>query len=327
MITVGDVRYFTPLEAHDRLRKHYKSTMKQSSFYWNIEKNILRTTDIDTRMYITENDLRDFAEYVKLPRHKRRVILYENAKVLAFANHKGGVGKTVSVHNVSAAMAARRHKVLMIDFDPQANLSFSAGVDVLEANTIDDIFLGKCSTNDAIYEISTYLHIIPAYKTLSLFERKPNEYKLNYSMLTSIIEKLRPFYDLIIFDAPPHLSLLTTSVLIATDLVFIPFQPDSFSYEGLETFIEYAKEEKPDIQIAGIFLTRFQANRALDNAIVEEVQDKYSKIFLKTSIRENISIKEANTQKVDIFTYRPNSHGAADYIKLTKNIMAVLPKE
>ena len=215
----------------------------------------------------------------------------------------------------------------MIDFDPQANLSFSAGVDVLEENTIDDVILGKCSTEEAIYQISRYLHIIPSYKTLSLFERKPNEYKFNYTMLATIINKLRPFYDLIIIDAPPHLSLLTTSILLATDIVFIPFQPDSFSYEGLETFIEYAKEEKPDVMIAGIFLTRFQSNRALDNAIVEEVQDKYDNIFLKTAIRENISIKEANTLKTDIFSYRKHSHGATDYFKLMNDILSKLPKE
>lgn len=326
MIKIEDIVYYTPLEALEVVKTKYSTPIKQSTFYWNIEKRILKSTQINDKSYIAEKDLEKFSEYMNLPRHKRRVIKYDEAKVLAFANHKGGVGKTVSVHNVSAALARKRHNVLMIDFDPQANLSLSAGINFAESNTIDDLILEKCSIDEATYDISNFLHIIPSYKTLSLFERKPQQYRLNYSKLSELILAMKPYYDFIIFDAPPHLSLLTTSVIMTSDYVYIPFQPDSFSYEGLETFLEYTREENPDIAISGIFLTRYQSNRALDKAITEAVQEKYSEIFLRTAIRENISIKEANTLKMDIFSHKPTSHGAIDYRKLTDDILNTLPE-
>ncbi len=243
--------------------------------------------------------------------------------IIAIANHKGGVGKTTSTQNIGVALSRMGHKTLILDLDPQANLSDSFGYEDVE-ESIYDALTEKAKI--PIHTITETLDLCPANLDLSVAEVELSGVTGREYVLKDIIDTIKDNYDYILIDCPPSLGLLTINALTASTEVYIPLDAQYFSMKGLDKLMyiinQIQKRLNKEIQVAGVFLTQFD-NRVIVNRNVAEMIENYfpNKVF-KTRIRKNIALVEAPIEDKDIFEYAPSSNGAVDYMKLSKEIDA-----
>jgi len=230
--------------------------------------------------------------------------------VIAIANHKGGVGKTTSTQNIGAALAKQGKKTLLLDLDPQGNLSDAFGHDDVEVS-IYDALTDKVAIS--VITINENLDLVPSNLDLSVAEvelsgRTGREYTLK-----DTIQELVQQYDYVLIDCPPSLGLLTINALTACDEVYIPLDSHYFSMKGLDKLMfiinQIKKRLNTDIQISGVFLTRFDARVVINKNIAAMVEESFPKTLFKTKIRNNIALVEAPIESQDIFTYAPMENG------------------
>ncbi len=239
-------------------------------------------------------------------------------KVISITNQKGGVGKSTTAHALGAGLSKKGFNVLLIDLDPQGNITYTTGADNT-AYTSYGVLTKRASITEAIQETtSPKLHIVPAGRDLTRLDLELNitgkEYRLK--------EALEPLkgYDYIVIDTPPALSLLTVNALTASESVIIPAQADIYSLQGIgqlhETAETIRKYCNPSLKINGILLTRHSTRTILSRDMSEliEATAKQIKTFtFKGVIRECIALKEAQATQQDIFTYAPKSNASKDY--------------
>ena len=242
--------------------------------------------------------------------------------IIAIANHKGGVGKTTSVQNIGVALSQLGEKVLLIDLDPQANLSDAFGHEDAEIS-IYDALTDKAPA--PIHKVSETLDIIPSNLDLSVAEVELSNVPGREYVLKELISAWKGLYDYIIIDCPPSLGLLTINALTACNEVYIPLDAQYFSMKGLDklTFIlEKIKARlNTEVEITGVFLTQFDKRLVLNNNIAEMIEDLFPNKVFKTRIRKNIALVEAPIDDMDIFAYAPKSNGAKDYKELSLEIV------
>lgn len=245
------------------------------------------------------------------------------AKIIAVANHKGGVGKTTSVQNIGAGIARAGHRVLLVDFDPQANLSDAFGCEENEYS-IYDTLTGK-EKGIPVIELTENLHLIPADLDLSVAEIELSGRTGREFILHEALEGIKDRYDYIIIDCPPSLGLLTVNALTAADEVFIPLDSQYFSMKGLDKLMfvinQIKSRLKQTVDINGVFLTRFDARIVVNRNVAEMVETNFPGKVFKTRVRRNIALVEAPIEDMHIFDYAPDSNGAVDYQKLTDEIL------
>lgn len=243
--------------------------------------------------------------------------------VIAVANHKGGVGKTTSTQNIGAALAKQGKKTLLLDLDPQGNLSDSFGYDDVK-ESIYDALTDKAEV--PIIKLREHLDLIPSNLDLSVAEvelsgRTGREYTLK-----DAIGEVVKLYDYVLIDCPPSLGLLTINALTACNEVYIPLDSHYFSMKGLDKLMfiinQIKKRLNTDIRISGVFLTRFDPRVVVNKNIAAMVEEGFPDILFKTKIRNNIALVEAPIENQDIFSYAPKSNGAKDYTALTAEIIA-----
>lgn len=246
-------------------------------------------------------------------------------KVFCLSNHKGGVGKTCSTCNIGAGFAREGNKVLLIDLDPQANLSLSFGIKDVE-NSIYPVLLGNCQIDEAIYNLTENLDIIPSNLDLAGAEIELSSEAGREVILKECINKIKNDYDYILIDCAPSLGLLTTNALTASDEVYIPLQAQYLSLQGvskLTSIIEKIQRRLNDkLKIGGIFITQYDARKVLNRDIAENIEQYFSNQVLKTKIRDNITLAEAPGKGKDIFRYNPKCYGAEDYMSLCHEIIS-----
>jgi len=307
--------YLTAKEALTYLKKKFNYEIPYPTFARHSLNDLKLPCIVDgkNKLYL-EEDLDRYYKYREVNR------INSEAIVLTFANHKGGVGKTVSVYNLSAAFAKYlKHKILVLDFDPQANLSLSYDIDMGSAVSIDEVIFGNATIKDAIIEINEFVDVIPSYKELCMFDLQPNN-NISVNHLSNLIAEIKSNYDYIFIDCPPQISKLTYSSIVAGDHLFIPMKPDLYSVEGLSTFMEYAKQFNNDIEISGVFITFYDKRQILDNSYIETLIERYPDLILKTMIRKNIAVSESVVFKKNIFDFDLKSSGASDYKRLAYEI-------
>ncbi|WP_075603901.1 ParA family protein [Saccharicrinis aurantiacus] len=240
--------------------------------------------------------------------------------IYAIVNNKGGVGKTSTVYNLSAGIARRNKRVLMIDVDPQANLTQSCGCDSSD-NVYNSLLYDK---ELPIIEVKQNLFIAPSSMELSSFEHLNEVGKEN--ILRSLIAKLEDKFDFVFIDCQPSLSALTMSALIASNNVIIPLQSHFLSSHGLKNLLTVISKTKqrlnPNLEVGGILLTMFKKNTVLSRDIADFTSSNFKNLVFKTKIRDNISIAEAPASQSDIFSYSPGSLGALDYGKFCSEFLA-----
>ncbi len=249
------------------------------------------------------------------------------AKVITFANQKGGVGKTTTAHIVSIGIARKGFKVLACDLDPQANLTSVLGIDPDgELVSINDLFEGNCDIGDAIVSTEAGVDLLVGSLMLSGADRKfsktGDEYKLKEA-LKGIENK----YDYIIIDTPPALGIMSLNALAATDFLVVVMTPDYFSTKGLKQFQETVDVTKkylnnPNIKINGLLLTRCDRTN-LSSIINEDVNEAAkalnTKIF-KSRIRQGVAIRESQYLESSLFDMK-DTGVLDDYNAFIKELM------
>ena len=244
------------------------------------------------------------------------------SKIITISNHKGGVGKTTSVINIGAGLNKLGKKVLLIDLDPQANLSESLNLED-QQYTIYGNIRGEYKIQPI--EITKGLHIVPSSIDLSGAEVELSSEIGREYILKELLEPLRASYDFILIDSPPSLGLLTVNAFVSSDMVLIPLQAQYLALKGLTKLIDVIDRIKQrlnkELTIGGVFITLYDQRKVLNRNVVEIINTRFRDKVFKTKIRENIALAEAPTNGVNIYSYAPNSNGAEDYLNLSKEIL------
>lgn len=238
------------------------------------------------------------------------------SKIISIANFKGGVGKTTSVTNIGAGLSNRGKRTLLIDLDPQFNLTQSLGVQE-PVRTIYESITGKkelqpLPVTNKLDLIASSLDLIKAEIELS------SEFKREF-ILSNLLDQVKVDYDFILIDCPPSLGLLTLNSFVASDLIFIPIEAEYLALKGYSILREAIA--KVGLEIDKVFITKFDRRKVLNRNVTESIKERLKGKVFKTVIRDNISLAEAPAQGVDIFRYDKNSSGAEDYLNLCKEII------
>ena len=247
------------------------------------------------------------------------------AQIISIINQKGGVGKSTTAQSLAAGLALKGFRVLLIDMDSQGNVSFSAGSE-RQSETILEVLTLEVAAADAIQHLDHY-DIIPASISLAGADMKLTEMGKEYR-LKEALEPIKGNYDFIIIDTPPALGILTINALTASGGVVIPAQADIYSVDAIGQLYNTIKAVKQytnkSLVIRGILLTRHNDRTVLSRDIVGMIEKTAIGIGTKlyrTSIREAIAIKEAQTCQTDIFDYAPKSNAAMDYMAFLEEFL------
>ena len=248
-------------------------------------------------------------------------------KVIAIANQKGGVGKTTTSINLSASLAVKGKKVLVIDTDPQGNTTSGFGVDKNELeNTIYELMLGECSIQDCILkDVIKNVSIIPSNVNLAAAEIELIGVDKKEFILKGEVDWVKDKYDFIIIDCPPSLNTLTINALTTADSVLVPIQCEYYALEGLSQLIHTVNLVKerlnPELDMEGVVFTMYDSRTNLSMQVVENVKEHLNQNIYKTMIPRNIRLAEARSYGMPIHMYDPKSAGAESYMSLADEVI------
>jgi len=260
-------------------------------------------------------------------------------EMAAFVNQKGGVGKTTSVVNVGAGLAILGKRVLIVDLDPQGHLTSFLGIDANELDkTIYDVLRGVVHPRDAIItknlgarlyingrDSQVSLSVIPSTLDFAEAEMVLSQSTDREFMLRNAMSKVGGEFDYILFDCSPSLGLITINALATAQKAFIPVQTEFLALESLGNMLKKIESVISDLnlelEIGGLIATRYDGRKVLSRTVVQTLQERFGALLLDTVIRENIVLAESPRFGKDVFSYRPRSFGAEDYLNMSLEIM------
>lgn len=249
------------------------------------------------------------------------------ARIISFANQKGGVGKTTSAVNTAACVGVVGKKVLMVDLDPQGNTTSGFGINKKDvAHSAYDLLIGKCTAKEAVIETKfKNLSVIASTISLAgaefdLFSMENREFRLR-----DALKELSGDYDYIFIDCPPSLSMLTVNALSASDGVIIPMQCEYYALEGLSQLMITIRKIKqlynPELEITGILLTMYNGRLILTSQVVAELKKYYKDKLFKTTISRNVKLSEAPSFGVPVYYHDKYCKGSFEYLDVAKELI------
>lgn len=251
-------------------------------------------------------------------------------RVIAVACQKGGVSKTTTVHNLGAGLALLGKKVLMLDMDPQADLTSGCGLDLDDENPLEttmvNCLLDKTPLKDATIVINKKLDIVPCNIDLAEAEMKLLGVMNKDLRLKKILEPVKDIYDFILIDCPPSLGQLTVNAFHAASEVLVPMLPEFRPYRAIPKLLETMElvlegGANPDLSLTGVVVTRYDSRNKLHPDVVERLRNMVGPKLFKTIVRSNIRLAEAPINGMAIFDYDAKSNGAEDYTALCKELV------
>ena len=247
-------------------------------------------------------------------------------KIISVANQKGGVGKTTTTVNLSTILAKKGKKVLLIDTDPQGNVTSGLGVSKDVELSVYDILIGDTEFDETLQETAIKnLKVCPSNISLAGAEVQLVSMMSREQRLKTKLDKIKDQYDYILIDCPPSLGLVTLNAFTASDSVLIPVQCEYFALEGLGQLLNTVnlvkKHLNKNLEIEGALLTMYDARTNLSNQVVKEVKKYFEDKVYKTVIPRNVRLSEAPSYGMPITVYDPRSKGAKAYEKFAKELL------
>lgn len=248
-------------------------------------------------------------------------------KVIAIINQKGGVGKSTTAINLSAALGELGKQVLLVDLDPQGNSSSGLGIEKSQVpHCIYDVLLNDISIDQVIIpDVSEGLDVVPATINLAGAEVELVSEMARENRLKDAVGSLRGKYDYIFIDCPPSLGLLTINALVAADKLLIPIQCEFYALEGVTKLLDSMKRVKtrlnPTLDIYGVLLTMYDGRTTLSRQVAEEVRGYFGKTVFTALIPRAVKLSEAPSFGQPITQYDPSGKGAQSYMELAKEVV------
>lgn len=249
------------------------------------------------------------------------------AKIISFANQKGGVGKTTSAINIAAAIGLKGKKTLLLDCDPQGNASSGVGIrrNRIGATTYD-ILIGRARAEDAIIKTEyKNLSVLPSSMPLAAAELELADLEDRAFRLKNALESVKNDYDYIFIDCPPSLGMLTINALTASDGIIVPMQCEYFSLEGLTQILSTVKQVKrlynPDLSLTGILITMHNGRLNLSVQVLDELKKHYADKLFSTPISRNVRLSEAPSFGMPIQYYDKYSKGSSAYDDIAAELL------
>ena len=248
--------------------------------------------------------------------------------IIAFANQKGGVGKTTSAVNIASAVAENGKRVLLCDFDPQGNATSGVGADKHANNTIYDVLLGANPYEAVIKTTFERLDVLPASMNLAGAELEIADEEHREAKLKNALDMLRPDYDYIFIDCPPSLEMLTLNALCAADSILVPVQCEYYALEGLSdlmgTLRIVKKKLNPRLEIFAVALTMYDGRTNFCAQVAEEVRRHFPGKVFSAIVPRNIRLAEAPSHGLPVHAYDKFSRGAKAYESMAEEFLTKL---
>lgn len=249
------------------------------------------------------------------------------AKIISFANQKGGVGKTTSAINIAAGIGLKGKKTLLLDCDPQGNASSGVGIrrNRIGATTYD-ILIGRARAEDAIIKTEyKNLSVLPSSMPLAAAELELADLEDRAFRLKNALESVKNDYDYIFIDCPPSLGMLTVNALTASEGVIVPMQCEYFSLEGLTQILSTVKQVKrlynPDLSLTGILITMHNGRLNLSVQVLDELKKHYADKLFSTPVSRNVRLSEAPSFGMPIQYYDKYSKGSSAYDDIAAELL------
>ncbi len=247
--------------------------------------------------------------------------------IVSIANQKGGVGKTTTAINLAAALALRGRRTLLIDMDPQSNSSMSyLDIRTVGRSLYDVLSDAQCTLAEVIVESNvTNLLVAPARIALAKLEAKLVGEMDAHFRLKDRLDPIREDYEFIVIDCPPTLGLLTANALVASSHLLVPIQSSYFALEGTDDLLETVEKVRaranPDLRLLGVLITMHDRRTAIARDIRNQIRTVFGDLVFATVISKSVRLEESPAYKESIFTFAPESSGAAEYYRLCEEVI------
>lgn len=255
-------------------------------------------------------------------------------KTIVFSNNKGGVCKSTSAYALATGLEKHCKRVLIVDIDPQANLSDTAGVDLLNMGTgLYDVFKGRANIEQAITPIHLQLDIVTAGLNMTAADMEFTQTGREY-MLKEALDSVQDKYDYCVIDTPPTLGILTMNAVTASDFVIIPMFADRYSLQGIKQlggFIDNAKKyTNPGLTITGLLLTKYKPKETLPQILANDIEEAAKQLNTKVfnaKIRESAAVRETQELKGNLYDEAPKATATQDYTEFVKEVLTSIEQE